>query len=84
MQVYTRIFILRRCSGVYCPISTATTHVGSSCACSGGQSHFGLVLVTSLGQSKAFPISKPEPIIARFHAVVTLLAWLLYIQPMAI
>ncbi len=37
----------------HCPMSTATTHTGSSCACSGGQSRFGLVLVTAIGQSKA-------------------------------
>ena len=65
--------------GLCCPINTATTHIGSSCACSGGQSHFGLVLVTALGQSKAVPDSHPEPIISLFRAVVTLTAkWLYY------
>ncbi len=55
----------------HCPISTATTHIGSSCACSGGQNRFGLVLVHGLGQSKAVPVSHPKPIMPTFGAVVT-------------
>ena len=35
-------------------IRTATTHVGSSCACSGGQSRFSLVLVMISGNQKQF------------------------------
>ena len=65
----------------HCPISTATTHIGSSCACNGGQSHFCLVLVNGLGQSKAVPVSHPKPIMPLFHAVVTVTAKWLYIQP---
>ena len=38
----------------HCSISTATTHIGSSCSCSGGQSRFCLVLVDGFGQSKQF------------------------------
>ncbi len=44
-------------AGGHCLISTATTHIGSSCACSRGQSRFRLVLVTGLGKSKAVPVS---------------------------
>ncbi len=68
----------------YCPISTATTHIGSSCACSGGESRFGLVLVDGLGQSKAVPVGHPKPIIPLFRAIVTVMAKILYIQPIAI
>ena len=55
----------------HCPISTATTHIGSNCACSGDQSRFGLVLVTHLDQSKAVPVSHPKPVMPLFRAVVT-------------
>ncbi len=62
----------------------ATAHIGSSYACSGGQSRFGLVLVTDLHQSKAAQDSHPEPIIPLFHAVVTVTGKWLCIQAMAI
>ncbi len=63
---------------------TATTHIGSSCACSGGQSRFWSRFGKWFGQSKAVPVSYPKPIIPQFHAVVTVMAKWLYIQPMAI
>ncbi len=51
------LIITRRCvlcSLVYNygPVSRANAHIGSICACSGGQSRFGLALVDGLGQSK--------------------------------
>ncbi len=55
------------------PIRTATTHIGSSCACSGSQSLFGLVLEDGLGQSKAVPDSHPKPIKPLFLAVATVM-----------
>ena len=42
---------------LHCPTSTATTHIGSCCACS-----FGLVLVNG-SASKAVPVSYPKAII---------------------
>ncbi len=52
---------MKRCraSQCHCP-STAATHIGSSCACSGRQSPFSLVLVTALHQSKAAVVSHPQ------------------------
>ncbi len=47
----------------HCPISAATTHIGSSRTCSGSQSRFGLVLVDGLDQSKAVPVRHPKAII---------------------
>ncbi len=38
----------------HCPMSTANIHIGSSCACGGGQSRFGLVLVNGLANQKQF------------------------------
>ncbi len=62
-------------------MSTATTHIGSSCACSESfWSHVG----KCIGQSKAVPVSNPKPIIPLFRAVVTVMTKWLYIQPMAI
>ncbi len=52
----------------HCPMSTATTHIGSSCACSGGQSRFWSRFGKWFGQSKAVPISHPQPIIPLFRA----------------
>ncbi len=66
------------------PIGTGTTHIGSSCACSGGQS-FWSHLGKCIGQQKAVPVRHPKPIIPLFHAVVTVMTkWFLYIQPMGI
>ncbi len=67
-----------------CPKSTATTHIGSSCACRGVQSRFSLVLVTALGQPEAVQDSHKEPIMLLFHAVVTVTAKWLYSQTTAI
>ncbi len=58
----TGLFLLSKCTP-QCPMSTATNHIGSNVACSGGQRRFGLVLVDGLGQSKAVPVSYPKPII---------------------
>ncbi len=68
----------------HCPMSTATTHIGSSCACSGGQSRFWSRFGKLFGQSKAVPVSYPKRITPLFRAVVTVMAKWLYIQPMAI
>ncbi len=65
-------------------MSTATTRIGSSCACSDGQSRFLSRFGKWVGQSKAVPVSYPQPIIPLFRAVVTVMAKWLYIQPMAI
>ena len=65
-------------------MSTATTHIGSSCACSGGQSRFCSRFDKWFGQSKAVPVNYPKPIIPLFRAVVTVMAKWLYIQPIAI
>ena len=42
------------------PMSTATTHIGSSCACSGGQSRFGLGLVNDSTNQKQFRSATPK------------------------
>ena len=68
----------------HCPISTVTTHIGSSCACSGGQSCFWSRFDKWFGQSKAVPVRYPQPTIPLFRAIVTAMAKWLYIQPMAI
>ncbi len=44
----------------HCPMSTATTHIGSSCACSGGQSRSWSRFCKWFGQSKAVPVSYPK------------------------
>ncbi len=69
----------------HCPIRTATTDIGSSCACSGATngrfwSHCG----KCISQSKVVPVSHLKPIIPLFHTVVTVMAKWLYIQAMAI
>ncbi len=68
------------------PINTATVHIENtcSCACSGDESSFALILVTPLSQSKAVSVSHPKPIIPLFHTIVTVISKWLYIQPMAI
>ncbi len=70
VTAYTCIFYQRFFGHDHCPISTATTHIGSSCACSGGKSSFFffyLVLVTALSQSKAVQDSHPET----YHTTVS-------------
>ena len=67
----------------HCPIRTATIHIESRCAYSGGQSRFGLVLRNGLGQWKVVPVCHPKPNIPLFRAVITVTAKWLYIQPIA-
>ncbi len=50
------VYLVRKCqyfsfSCSHCPISTANTHIGSSCADSGGQVGFGLILVNVVNVS---------------------------------
>ncbi len=44
----------------HCPMRTATTHIGHSCACSGGQSLFGLILVNISANQKQFRSATPS------------------------
>ncbi len=74
----------RLASSIHCHMSTATTHIGSSCACSGFQSRVWSRFGKWFGQSKAVPVSCPKPIIPLFRAVVTVMAKWLYIELMAI
>ncbi len=60
IQAFLRAFYTGRIY-THCPINTATTHIGSHCACSRGQCHFVSFWVTGLGQSKAAPDNHPEP-----------------------
>ncbi len=80
----TRPITRRGMSIVHCPMSTATTHIGSSCACSGAQSRFWSRFGKWFDQSKAVPVSYRQPIIPQFRAIVTVMAKWLYIQPMTI
>ncbi len=69
-------------------MSKATTHIGSSgsgsSAYSVGQSRFGLVLVTGVGQSRAVPASYLKAVKPLFRSVVTVMAKWLNNQPMVI
>ncbi len=57
----------------HCPVNTASTHIGSSCACRS---------VLSFGQSNESAANESDPIIPLFNAAVTVMPNWLYIQPM--
>ncbi len=85
-EAFSRLTAERVCydgwhSGLlHCLMSTATTHIGSSSACSGDQSRFWSRFGKWFGQSKGVPVSYPKPIIPLFRAVVTVMEKWLYIQ----
>ncbi len=64
----------------HCPIRTASTRIGSSCACSSGQCFFFFFWVTWLSQLEA----QQESPIPLFSAFVSVMGKWLYTQPMAI